>query len=85
VSQPVVEDTRPCPYNPCTGTMEPELDGGVEYFACTTCFSEYYPPSPAEPTCAAGLTASQRTALGEPAPESPAPATWLGQIGRRPE
>ena len=58
MSLPEIEDeTRPCVYDPCPGTMEPELDGGSVVWSCGTCHNETYTMPDAAPpgTCGAGV------------------------------
>lgn len=63
--------------------MEPEEDGNLHYFACTTCQREDYYDFVKEttPGCQLGVPEHIRSAA-QPPPQ-PAPV-FLGTIGRRP-
>jgi hypothetical protein len=80
VSAALEDDTQPCVYPPCTGTMTSELDGEQVVWACGTCLNESYGERvPARgDTCQMGVPAALQQ---RQPPAGPVPLT----LGRRPE
>ena len=82
MAEPWLEETRPCIDQECPGTMEPEEDGSLRYFSCTTC--GYGPVGwefiPENDGCQLGVPASIRARAQAPDEGGPV----FVSIGRRP-
>jgi hypothetical protein len=82
VADPWVGETRPCPDTECVGKSEPEEDGDLRLWVCTTCgFESHYERVQQPPgNCQLGIPEDvrQRASVSPPQP------VFL-QIGRRPE
>jgi hypothetical protein len=76
-----VEETRDCADRECPGKAEPEEDGDLHYFACTTCGYEsgYVRIQQSAPGCQLGVPADIRARAQVPQ-AGPVPIS----IGRRP-
>lgn len=83
-----VDEPVPCGDPECTGMAEPEADGELRYYACTTCGFEsgYEMTRQPEGTCQLGVPEDvRRLASVPPAQQSAGQPVFFGtSIGRRP-
>jgi hypothetical protein len=79
---PWIEETRPCGDPGCQGQGEPEEDGDLHYYACTTCGYEYgwEFQKQTTPGCQLGVPEDIRRRAQPPQKQGPISVT----IGRRP-
>jgi hypothetical protein len=84
-----VDEPVPCGDPECAetgGRAEPESDGELRYYACTTCGFEfgYEMTRQSEGTCQLGISEEVRRAASIAPAQEPQPV-FLGTIGRRTE